>query len=114
MDEYLSEKEQIEQIKQWWRENGWYLIGGALLAAAGWVGYNQYNAYNDRVAEEAAAIYTELQQVVADDDRAIADELLGRLVTDYPNSPYTSQARFLIADDYLIRDTQRSINELSA
>ena len=31
MDEYLSEKEQIEQIKQWWNDYGWYLLGGAAL-----------------------------------------------------------------------------------
>ena len=31
MDEFLSEKEQIDQIRGWWRENGWYLIGGVAL-----------------------------------------------------------------------------------
>jgi len=113
VDEYLSEKEQIERIKQWWRENGWFLIGGALLASLGYFGYNQYQAYKHRIAEDAAAIYLELVQVVADDDRAAADELLARLEADYSSSAYTDQARLLIAEDNLIRDTDRSIDELT-
>jgi predicted negative regulator of RcsB-dependent stress response len=113
VDEYLTEKEQIERIKQWWRENGWFLIGGALLASLGYFGYNQYQTYKHRIAEDAAAIYLELVQVVGDDDRAAADELLARLETDYASSAYTDQARLLIAEDYLIRDTDRSIDELT-
>jgi predicted negative regulator of RcsB-dependent stress response len=113
VDEYLTEKEQIERIKQWWRENGWFLIGGALLASGGYFGYNQYQAYQDRIAEDAAALYQEFVQVVEDDDRAQADALLARLEADYASSAYTDQAHLLIAQDYLIRDTGRAIEELT-
>ena len=114
MDEYLSEKEQIDQIKHWWHENGWYLVGGAVLAGLGYFGFNQYQAWQDRVAEEAAAIYQELKLVLADDDRADADQLLTQLASDYAGSPYLDQARLLIAEDSLIRDTDRAIAELEA
>jgi predicted negative regulator of RcsB-dependent stress response len=114
VDDYLSEKEQIDQIKQWWRENGWYLIGGAVLAGLGYFGFNQYQAWQNRVAEEAAAIYQELKLVLEDDDRADADQLLEQLAADFPDSPYLDQARFLIAEDNLVRDTGRAIAELEA
>lgn len=114
MDEYLSEKEQIEQIKQWWSENGWYLIGGALLAALGWFGYNQYQSWQDRQAEQAGTIYEELKLALDDDDRAGADALLAQLAADYPSSAYTDQARFLVAESNLVRDTDRAIAELEA
>ena len=114
MDEYLSEKEQIDQIKHWWHENGWYLVGGAVLAGLGYFGFNQYQAWQDRVAEEAAAIYQELKLVLADDDRADADQLLTQLASDYAGSPYLDQARLLIAEGSLIRDTDRAIAELEA
>lgn len=114
MDEYLTEKEQLERIKGWWRENGWYLIGGAAVAAVGYLGYGQYQAYQTRVAEEAAALYRELGQVVEDDDRERADALLEQLAADYPSSAYLDQARLLIARDNLVRDTERSIRELEA
>lgn len=112
MDEYLSEKEQIDQIKQWWRENGWFLVGGALLAGVGFFGWNAYQDRQLRVAEEAAELYYELSAVVEDDDRERADELLGALASDYDGSPYLDQARLLIAQDNLVRDVGRAIEEL--
>ena len=48
MDEYLSDKEQVERLRQWWRENGWFLIGGVALGLLALYGYNQYFAYQDR------------------------------------------------------------------
>lgn len=114
MDEYLSEKEQIEAIKQWWRENGWYLLGGVVLASLGYVGYLKYTDYQDTVAEAAAALYQELRLDLEDDDRDGADALLAELETDYAGSAYLDQARLLIAEANLIRDTGRSIDELAA
>lgn len=114
MDEYLSEKEQIDRIRQWWRENGWYLIGGAVLAGAGYVGFNQYQAHGERVAEEAAVLYLELKQGIEDDDREQVDELLAQLEGEYSSSAYIDQARLLVATDNLIRDTDRAVDELSS
>jgi predicted negative regulator of RcsB-dependent stress response len=114
VDEYLTEKEQIEQIKQWWKENGWYLLLGVAIVAFGYLGINQYRAWQNRTAEEAAAAYEELRAVLEDDDRAAADSALGRLAEDFPKSPYLDQARLLIAEDNLIRDRSRSIAELQA
>ena len=114
MDEYLTEKEQIERIKEWWRENRWYLIGGFVIAASGYIGFDQYRAYEARVAEAAAAIYQELVLAVEDDDRARADELLGQLAAEYSSSAYLDQARFLLASENLVRDTPRAISELEA
>jgi len=114
VEEYLTEKEQIEQIRQWWRENRWYLIGGALIAGIGYFGYNQYQAWQTGKAEAASSIYQELKLVLEDDDRDSADDLLARLEAEHSSSPYLDQARFLIAQDNLIRDTARSISELEA
>lgn len=114
MDEYLSEKEQIDQLKQWWNDYGWYLLGGAALAAIGMLGLNQYRAWQERAYEEQAAIYDELRQAIADDNREIADTLLGQLESEHAGSAYLDQARLLIAQDYLVRDTDRAIAELEA
>jgi predicted negative regulator of RcsB-dependent stress response len=114
VDEYLSEKEQIEQLKQWWHDYGWYLLGGAALALAGLFGYNQYRAYQEGVVEEQAALYQELREALEDDDRQVADNLLARLASEHGGSAYLDQARMLVAEDNLIRDTDRAISELEA
>lgn len=111
MDEYLSEKEQIERIRQWWRENGWYLLGGMAVAALGYVGYNQYREYQNNRAEQAAVLYTRLQQAI-EDDRPGADDVLAELEREYPSSAYADQARLLMARKLLISDTAQAVANL--
>jgi predicted negative regulator of RcsB-dependent stress response len=111
VEEYLSEKEQIEAIKRWWNENGWYLIGGVAIAALAYVGYGQYQDYRDRRNEEAAGLYLQLSEALAD-DRGRSDDLLAQLREEHPGSPYTHQAGLLIAKEYLISDAARAETEL--
>ena len=40
----LSEKEQLEQMRAWWADNGRFVIGGVLLGVAALVGWNQWQA----------------------------------------------------------------------
>ena len=112
MNEFLSEKEQVELIRQWWREYGWYLIGGMAISALGYFGWNQYQAQQLQVAEGAAALYLNLQEAVDDDSEGEANELLAQLRSDYAGSPYTDHAGLLIASDYLIADSGRAVDEL--
>jgi len=111
VDEYLSEKEQIELIKQWWREYGWYLIGGAAVSVLGYFGLNQYRLYQDGMAEEAGALYREMLAAV-EDDRDDIEGLLVRLRAEYASSPYTDQAGLLMAKHLLIQDSERAAREL--
>jgi predicted negative regulator of RcsB-dependent stress response len=64
LDEFLSEKEQLERIRAWWRENGWYLVGGAVLGALLLFGWNRYRAHELQQAELASALYDELREAV--------------------------------------------------
>ena len=112
MDEYLSEKEQIERLRQWWRENGWYLLGGATLGALLLFGWNQYQAYQDRRAEDAAQLYHSLKEAVDGDSATEATALLARLRDEYPASSYADQAGLLIARMLLITAPERAAEEL--
>lgn len=111
MDEFLTEKEQIDLIRRWWRENGWYLIGGMAIAALGYFGYQQYQAYRDSRAEQAAALYQELRELLAD-GRDGADALLAELRAEHADSPYAHQASLLVARELLISDAPRAAQEL--
>lgn len=112
MDEYLSEKEQLERIKQWWNEYGWFLLGGAALAALGLFGWNQYEAYRNSRSEQASMLYAQLQQAVQDDRDDQRAELLSRLREEFPRSPYTHQAALLVAGELVVREPARAEAEL--
>ncbi|MBN1240404.1 MAG: tetratricopeptide repeat protein [Gammaproteobacteria bacterium] len=112
MDEYLSEKEQLEKIREWWRENGWYLVGGAALGAVVLFGWGQYREYTESRAEQAASLYLDLQDVLEDDDQVAAEALLTELREEHPSSPYTDQAALLLAREYLATEPDRAAEEL--
>jgi len=97
VDDYLSDKEQVERLRQWWRENGWFLIGGVALGGLALYGYNQYFAYRDRQSEQAAALYVTVKQEVDDGKTDDATERLAQMRSEFPDQAYTYQAALLVA-----------------
>jgi predicted negative regulator of RcsB-dependent stress response len=112
VDEYISEKEQIQRIRNWWNDNGWYLIGGVVLGVAGIFGYGRYQGYVAGEAEAAAALYRQVETAANDDNLADVERLLGVLRSEYEDSAYTDQAALLAARVHLVRDTDRAVSEL--
>lgn len=111
MDDYLSEKEQLEAIREWWREYGWYLAGGVILGVAILVGMRQWDSYGQNQAETAASVYQELRAAITDDADAEALTLLEQLREEYPDSPYTDQAGMLAVIMYLQNQSTRQAIE---
>jgi predicted negative regulator of RcsB-dependent stress response len=97
VDDYLSDKEQVERLRQWWRENGWFLIGGAALGLLALYGYNQYFSYQHRQSEAAAAAYAVVKQETDDGDVAGATARFAQMRTEFPDNAYTHQAALLLA-----------------
>ena len=112
MDELLSEKEQVERLRQWWRDNGWFLVGGAALGGLALLGWNQYWAYQARNSEQASAVYESIQQAIAAPNLEQASTLLKQMRTDYPSAAYTQQAGLSVAKAELITDPQRAADDL--
>lgn len=114
MDDYLSEKEQLDRLRQWWRENGWFLIGGVALGLLGLYGYNQYYAFQARESEGAAALYIGVKEAAEGSNLENASALLERLRAEHPGHAYTHQAALLVARAALIGDPERAQRELRA
>jgi predicted negative regulator of RcsB-dependent stress response len=101
VEEYLSEKEQWDQIKLWLRENGLWIIAGVVVGAAGLGGWHWYQDHVDSVGAQASAKYTQVVQAFGKGDRTTAFVLLGELERDYASSPYVDQAKLMAARVYV-------------
>jgi len=112
VDELLSDKEQAERLRQWWSENGWFLLGGAALGGLGLFGWNQYQAYRAGQAEQAGALYQAVKQATEGSDLTQATALLEQLQADYPRAAYTQQAGLLVARAALVSDPERATQDL--
>jgi predicted negative regulator of RcsB-dependent stress response len=101
VSEYLSEKEQWEQIREWVRLNGVWVVAGVAVGAALLMGWRWWQAYRDTQALAAGAKYTQIVQALERGDRSEALMHLGELERSYPSSAYTDQARLLGARVYV-------------
>jgi predicted negative regulator of RcsB-dependent stress response len=97
MDDNLTDQQRADQVRSWLGENGWYLLAGLVLGLAGLFGWRQYSGFSQHQAEEASAIYADLQVAVRASRAARAEELLKQLATDYKSSPYIDLGRLLMA-----------------
>jgi len=97
VDDLLSEKEQIEQIRTWWSEYGGYVIGGLGLGIAILAGYNFYqNSRMEAQAGGSAAYETLIGHVVSGELEA-AEAVADSIETEYADTAYAAQARLAMA-----------------
>ncbi|MEE8528282.1 MAG: tetratricopeptide repeat protein [Gammaproteobacteria bacterium] len=97
MDEYLSEKEQIAVFREWWRDNGSYVIAGLILGVGLLVGWKYWQAYREARAEVASTLFTALLEAVENQRRDDAFEGSDLLIAEYGDTPYATQAALAMA-----------------
>lgn len=92
-----DEQETLDRLKEWWDDNGWYVIAGLVLGVAGMLGWQQWNAWQDRVAEQASIVYLQMSQAMDANRRNEALQLAEQLAEDYARTPYADQALLRVA-----------------
>ncbi|NNF40122.1 MAG: tetratricopeptide repeat protein, partial [Woeseiaceae bacterium] len=101
MDDLLSEKEQIEQMRTWWSEYGGYVIFGVAAGALLLFGVNFYKNSKAEAELEASALYESLTDYVVEGDLDDAERVTDQLATEYEGTIYAAQSRLAIARMYL-------------
>ncbi len=96
-DELLSDDERAEALREWWRDNWPWIIGGVVLGIALLVGWHYWGIHKQQQAEQAGALYREVQTALTVSDAGKAQESLTRLTSDFDSSEYTQQARLIMA-----------------
>jgi len=104
VDDLLSEKEQIDQLKQWWKENGGYVIGGLALGIAILFGFNYYENSKLEAQLGGSELYETLTGHVVEGRLEAAEETAAELTTDYADTTYAAQARLAMARLYMDRN----------
>ncbi len=101
MDDLLSEKEQIEQMRTWWSEYGSYVIGGVALGAVILFGINYVRTNQLEAQYAASGLYDDLTNFVVDGNVDEAEVIVDTLATDYPESNYAAQSKLALARLYM-------------
>lgn len=97
VDEYLSEREQAEQLRHWLNENWLSIVTTVVLVVGGVFGWRWWNGerHKESLAAEArfSAMLAALSQNQRDEGLRIAAELTGQ----YAGTPYADQATLVLA-----------------
>lgn len=101
MDDLQSEKEQLEEMRQWWSENGRYVIGGIIIGAGLLFGWNNHQSGKLEEQIEASQLFETLAFDVGAGDLDDAELVADQLALDYSNSPYTAQSKLAMARIYM-------------
>ena len=93
----LQEQEQLDTMKAWWARFGnlvTWLITVALLAYAGWAGWNYYLRNQ---ATQAGQLYESLQKAVALKDASTVQRAAGDMQQKFPRTAYAQMSGLIAA-----------------
>lgn len=111
MADYLSDEEQLEKLKSWWRENGVSILGAAALAVAGLLGWRWYDSA--RVEEMQAA--SDLYETFLSASGEARAELAARIDAEHPDASYRAFSLLHRASEALAEgDVEGALGSLRA
>jgi predicted negative regulator of RcsB-dependent stress response len=100
-EDYMTDDEQVEHVKQLTAEYGPWVLGGVVLATALVFGYRYYESYTNDLALKASAQFNAMTEAFDKNDPNTARKIADGLIKDYPKSPYADQAQLAIARIYV-------------
>src|SRR3990172_4897196 len=97
VDEYLSEREQADQLRHWVRENWLWVVAGVALGLGGLYGYRWWEAHQAARSLEAEQRFSAMLDALTRQQRDEALRLAGEITGEYADTPYADQATLALA-----------------
>lgn len=99
---YETEEQQLEAIKDWWKQNANMIIGGVVIGISAIFGWQYYQDQTIVSQSNASIIY---QQVMNSSQNTPSlneqQTRVNQLQADYANTPYASLAALLLAKQHM-------------
>jgi len=102
---HLSEEEQLEALKRWWKDYGKTIVIAVVVAVVAYFGYTTWQDQKRQKAEHASSVYEQLLKVAVTEsgktlteaDKATVKHLAGELKDANSKSLYAHSAAFFLA-----------------
>jgi predicted negative regulator of RcsB-dependent stress response len=101
VDDYLSEREQIDRVRGWVKENAPWAVAGVLLGVGLLVGWQQFQSWRTGQAQQASQKYEQTLEALSRGDRDAANTIARQLKSDYARTPYADMAELALARFYV-------------
>jgi len=111
--DHLTEEQQVEAIKSWWKENGIAVIAGLVIGFVALFGWRGWNDYQEENAAKASALYGEFQVSLNANNKESIEKLHQQFITEYASTPYASLVSLALAKKAVEdKDTQAAKQNL--
>lgn len=114
MTEYLTEEEQIQQLKNWLKQYGLTILIGIIIALVLSFGWRYWQQYQNKILLHASSVYDEMLTLKAQNNLDGVIVQAKKLQSHYPSTPYAEMAAFMLANDAVLKNNyQEGINQLT-
>lgn len=93
----LEQQEQLDQVKQFWKQYGNLITWLVLLVLSGFAAWNGYNWWQTQQATKAAGLYEELDKAAVAGDAKKVAQSFADLSKDYGRTTFAQQAALVAA-----------------
>jgi predicted negative regulator of RcsB-dependent stress response len=96
-DLHLHEDDELQKLKDWWKNYGIALILGAVIGLGGLFGYRYWTHHLQQRAAEASALYDQVIYELNQGKPEQAAVLGGKVMKNYASTPYAALSAMLLA-----------------
>jgi predicted negative regulator of RcsB-dependent stress response len=89
----FEEQERLAELKGWWEDNRWYVVGAIAAAVLAFAGFRGWQYWTASQAEDAAAMYVAVSKAQKEQRVAAVDALVAK----HPRSYYASEGQLVVA-----------------
>jgi predicted negative regulator of RcsB-dependent stress response len=93
----LEEQEKLAELRAWWDKYGNLITAVIVIGALIVLGFNGYNAYMQRQADQAAVLFEQMQKALTAKNEVLVKETSSKLMSDYSRTAYAQMAALLVA-----------------
>lgn len=104
MNTYVSDKEQIEMIRNWWRENGKFTVIAIIVTILMSYGWRYWQDMKLQNAANASMLYEQLLSHQSSHQFSDVENDANNLLKKYSNTPYASLAALISAQNAVLEN----------
>lgn len=97
----LEEQEQLDQIKHFWKQYGNAITWVIIVVLGAFASWNFYNYWQRSQAQQAAALFDEVDRAVQAADAARMDRVFSDMKDKFSSTVYAQQSGLLVARQYI-------------
>tara|TARA_X000000368_G_scaffold246634_1_gene194845 strand:+ start:1627 stop:2310 length:684 start_codon:yes stop_codon:yes gene_type:complete len=101
VDEFLSEKEQIQYIREWWQENRSYILTALIIVIGGVTGNNAWKSSVTEKQLSASSLYESLAVEISENNLEAGEMIADQISEDYSDTVYYEKAKLAMAYFYM-------------